>query len=191
MLQVKQTQVNHSAIVKSFSQKEQSMMGLASQASAPLKERSEAIKAAASGSHSTGTALNYTSLRRKDPGLILEQQNLTDGNIKARVKRVIMTGNVEYVGGAASGLNTTKIQKFIEKQKKRNAAKTKLQATIEHEKILRVHENLVKLHNFTLNNRIRQSGEKTTFSKPQPASTTHAKRSAEKSGFDGVQPKRR
>lgn len=34
-------------------------------------------------------ALNYTSLRRKDPELVLEQQNLTDGNIKAKVKRVI------------------------------------------------------------------------------------------------------
>jgi len=52
---------------------------------------------------------------------------LTDGNIKAKVKRVIYTGNVEYNGGATpSGLNTSKIQKFIEKQKKRNAAKTKL-----------------------------------------------------------------
>lgn len=110
---------------------------------------------AASGANSIQTALNYTSLRRKDPELILEQQNLTDGNIKAKVKRAIMTGNIEYNSGTPSGLNTSKIQKFIDKQKKRNAAKTKLQATIEHEKILRVHENLVKLHNFTVNNRLR------------------------------------
>ena len=85
----------------------------------------------------------------------MEHQNLTDGNIKARVKRLIQTGNIEYNSATPSGLNTSKIQKFIEKQKKRNAAKTKMQATIEHEKILRVHENLVKLHNFTVNNRLR------------------------------------
>ena len=90
--------------------------------------------------------------------MLLDQQNLTDGNIKAKVKRVIETGKIEYNGGTPSGLNTSKIQKFIEKQKKRNAAKTKLKATIEHEKILRVHENLTKLHNFTVNNRMRQSG---------------------------------
>ena len=30
-----------------------------------------------------------------------------------------------------------------------------MQKTIEHEKILRVHENLTKLHNFTVNNRLR------------------------------------
>lgn len=84
-------------------------------------------KKGGSGSNSTQLALNYTSLRRKDPELLLEAQNLTDGNIKARVKRVIQTGNIEYNGaGTPSGLNTSKIQKFIEKQKKRNAAKTKL-----------------------------------------------------------------
>ena len=59
--------------------------------------------------------MNYTSLRRKDPELLLEQQNLTDGNIKAKVKRVIETGKVEYSGLMPSGMNTTKIQKFIEK----------------------------------------------------------------------------
>lgn len=80
----------------------------------------------ASGSSSTGAALNYTSLRRKDPELLLDQQNLTDGNIKAKVKRVIETGKIEYRGlDPTAGMNTTKIQKFIEKQKKRNAAKTK------------------------------------------------------------------
>lgn len=51
---------------------------------------------------------------------------MTDGNIKAKVKRVIETGKIEYSGGTPSGLNTSKIQKFIEKQKKRNAAKTKM-----------------------------------------------------------------
>ena len=52
---------------------------------------------------------------------------MTDGNIKAKVKRVIETGKVEYSGIVPSGMNTSKIQKFIEKQKKRNALKTKMQ----------------------------------------------------------------
>jgi len=30
-----------------------------------------------------------------------------------------------------------------------------MQQTIEHEKILRVHENLTNLHNFTVNNRLK------------------------------------
>jgi len=53
--------------------------------------------------------MNYTSLRRKDPELLLEQQNLTDGNIRVKVKRVIEIGKIEYQGGTPSGLNTSKI----------------------------------------------------------------------------------
>ena len=80
--------VNMSAIVKSSSQKERS------QARTVLNQRNDAKKA--SGSNSTQTALNYTSLRRKDPELLLDQQNLTDGNIKEKVRRVIEHGKVEY-----------------------------------------------------------------------------------------------
>jgi len=104
--------VNMSAIVKSSSQKERS------QVRTSLNQRGgeTGTKKGGSGSNSTQLALNYTSLRRKDPELLLEAQNLTDGNIKARVKRVIQTGNIEYNGaGTPSGLNTSKIQKFIEK----------------------------------------------------------------------------
>ena len=102
------------------------------------------------------------------------------------MKRVIETGKIEYGGGTPSGLNTSKIQKFIEKQKKRNAAKTKMQATIEHEKILRVHENLTKLHNFTVNNRLRQQPTGKEYPK-HPPSTTHAKRSQERyHAFDNL-----
>ena len=45
---------------------------------------------------------------------------------------MIETGKVEYSNGQMGGssgmvVNTSKIQKFIEKQKKRNALKTKMQ----------------------------------------------------------------
>ena len=50
-------------------------------------------------------------------------------------------------------MNTSKIKKFIEKQKKRNAEKRKDEKTIEQEKMMKVHQNLTKLHIFTLNNR--------------------------------------
>lgn len=105
---------NMSAIVKSSSQKERS------QARTALNQRTNTdgtVAKTKQGSNSTHNAINYTSLRRKDPELLLEQQNLTDGNIKAKVKRVIETGKVEYSGTTApsSGMNTSKIQKFIEK----------------------------------------------------------------------------
>ena len=70
-------------------------------------------------------------------------------------------GKIKYAQGSGQSqiknLNTSKIKKFIEKQKKRNAEKNKEEKTLEHEKIMRVHQNLIKLHNFTLNNRIKNS----------------------------------
>ena len=56
-----------------------------------------------------------------------------------------------------ANLNTSKIKKFIEKQKKRNAERKKDEKTIEQEKYMRVHQNLINLHNFTINNRIKNS----------------------------------
>jgi hypothetical protein len=47
-------------------------------------------------------------------------------------------------------MNTSKIQKFIEKQKKRKAAKKSLEETQQHEKVMKVHQNLIDLHKFTV-----------------------------------------
>ena len=82
LIQIRNPKVNMSAIVKSSSQKERSQVRTA------LNQRG-AEGASKPGSNSMQAALNYTSLRRKDPELVLEQQNLTDGNIKSKVKRVI------------------------------------------------------------------------------------------------------
>ena len=43
--------------------------------------------------------LNFTSLRRKDPELILDQQELEDGNIKAQVNKIISVGKIKYNEG--------------------------------------------------------------------------------------------
>ena len=63
-----------------------------------------------------------------------------------------------------------------------------MQATIEHEKILRVHENLTKLHNFTVNNRLKTNNypkDLVIRQPPQnmPNSTTNVKR---QSAFENV-----
>lgn len=61
--------------------------------------------------------LAYTQLRSKDPSLILAEQNLDNGNFKARVKLEAEVGvGVDYKGlkpqtvtNRCSNLNTSKI----------------------------------------------------------------------------------
>ena len=65
LLQIRNPKVNQSAIVKSSSQKERSQVRTA------LNQRAEG--SGKGGSNSMQAALNYTSLRRKDPELVLEQ----------------------------------------------------------------------------------------------------------------------
>ena len=81
---------------------------------------------AASGA-STTKALNYTSLRLKPNEENFDDlRHLDDGAFKAK-------GSY-----SSTNVNTSKIQKFIEKQKKRNDAKNKKEKTIEYEKYLKV-----------------------------------------------------
>ena len=56
---------------------------------------------------------------------------------------------------SSTNVNTSKIQKFIEKQKKRNEANKRKEQTIEHEKYLKVRQNLLNLHNYTTSNRLK------------------------------------
>lgn len=50
-----------------------------------------------------------------------------------------MLMSTSHVKSALQGMNTTKIQKFIEKQKRRNAAKNKLELANQQEKVMKVH----------------------------------------------------
>ena len=52
-------------------------------------------------------------------------------------------------------MNTTKIQKFIEKQKKKQADKRNDEKTREHEKALKIRQNLLNLHNYTTKDRLK------------------------------------
>ena len=72
--------------------------------------------------------------------------NLEDGAFKAK-------GSY-----SSTNMNTSKIRKFIEKQKKRNQAKKHQEQTIEHEKYLRISQNLLNLHNYTTRERLGKTG---------------------------------
>lgn len=67
-------------------------------------------------------------------------------------------------------MNTTKIQKFIEKQKRRNAAKNKLEIANQQEKAMKVHQNLMNLHNFTVKDRKKHTKENGFFNLKKPSS---------------------
>jgi hypothetical protein len=56
-------------------------------------------------------------------------------------------------------MNTSKIQKFIEKQKRRNQAQQAKKQASEQEKVLKVQQNLTSLHQFTLKERMKHSKE--------------------------------
>ena len=91
-------------------------------------------------------ALNYTSLRRKqDPENLLDCIRI-DENSKMKP--------ISY-SSTCVNQNMNKIQKFIEKQKKRNAQKRHQEKTEETAKYLRVRQNLTNLHNYTTNLRVK------------------------------------
>ena len=85
----------------------------------------------------------YTALRITEPDALLERKNRKEqGNIKLKIQqdevdRLFMS--TSHVKSALQGMNTTKIQKFIEKQKRRNAAKNKLELANQQEKVMKVH----------------------------------------------------
>lgn len=107
----------------------------------------------------------YNSVRMA-PESLLDRRNKDLQGTKSRIqieeldKFFASSGQVKT---ALQGVNTSKIQKFIEKQKKRNAAKrTKEQAT-EQERAMKVHQNLMNLHNFTLKERLKHSKDTSFF----------------------------
>ena len=87
----------------------------------------KALQSKPTSGASTTKALNYTSLRIKPNEENFDDlRHLDDGAFKAK-------GSY-----SSTNVNTSKIQKFIDKQKKRNEANKKKEKTIEYEKYLKV-----------------------------------------------------
>jgi len=105
----------------------------------------------------------YTSLRLAPPESLLERKNRDlQGKTKLEeLEKLFMSSGQVKTG--VHGVNTSKIQKFIEKQKKRNAAKKTQAELIEHDKAMKVHQNLVNLHNFTLKERLKHNKDAAFF----------------------------
>jgi hypothetical protein len=80
---------------------------------------------------------NYTSLRRAEPGVLIDRINKEEKQKKQKE------------GGKSSDMNNSKIRRFIEKQKKKLKAKKSLEQTIEYEKSLRIKQTLIALNKFS------------------------------------------
>lgn len=105
----------------------------------------------------------YTSLRVKDKEVLLERKNRDiHGNLKVKVQQDELDRLFASTGlmkTALTGMNTSKIQKFIDKQKKRFAAKKTKEEASKQEKVMKVQQNLLNLHNFTLKERLKHSNK--------------------------------
>jgi hypothetical protein len=98
----------------------------------------------------TNNTVKYTSLRIADPDILGQKQNLDISECKNDKYFLGTTGHA-----TTPQMNTTKIQKFIEKQKKRQADKRNKEQNEEHEKALKVQQNLLNLHNYTIKDRLK------------------------------------
>lgn len=92
----------------------------------------------------------FTSLRRGDAELVLERNNgETEGTIKSRSRKTAMV---------SKAVNASKIQRFIERQKKKHKALKSLERSLEHEKHRKIRQCLQDLHDFTRGDRKKPNG---------------------------------